>query len=112
MEKRKIKIKVNKKLEERCQKGYKTHPKRKTKKMFGRTYRNCVKAEGKVEEVYSDKQRRFMCAVSKQGADRPIHMEVGDMTMLPSYVLHKITPVTKGERWSLVTWIQDIKPFR
>ena len=30
---------------ERCQKGYKTHPKRKTKKMFGRTYRNCVKAE-------------------------------------------------------------------
>jgi predicted 2-oxoglutarate/Fe(II)-dependent dioxygenase YbiX len=34
------------------------------------------------------------------------------MTMFPSYVLHKITPVTKGERWSLVTWIQDIKPFR
>jgi hypothetical protein len=33
------------KLEERCQKGYKTHPKRKTKKMFGKTYRNCIKAE-------------------------------------------------------------------
>ena len=32
-------------LDERCQKGYKTHPTRKTKKMFGRTYRNCVKAE-------------------------------------------------------------------
>ncbi|MBL18242.1 MAG: hypothetical protein CMC82_00220 [Flavobacteriaceae bacterium] len=32
-------------LAERCQKGYKTHPKRKTKKMYGRTYRNCVKAE-------------------------------------------------------------------
>ena len=31
-------------LFERCQKGYKTHPTRKTKKMFGRTYRNCVKA--------------------------------------------------------------------
>jgi len=31
-------------LEERCQKGYKTHPKRKTKKMYGKTYRNCVKA--------------------------------------------------------------------
>ena len=29
-------------LEERCQKGYKTHPTRKTKKMFGKTYRNCV----------------------------------------------------------------------
>ena len=34
-----------KKVAERCQKGYKTHPTRKTKKMFGRTYRNCVKAE-------------------------------------------------------------------
>ena len=32
-------------LEERCQKGYKTHPTQKPKKMFGRTYRNCVKAE-------------------------------------------------------------------
>ena len=50
--------------------------------------------------------------VLKQGADRPIYMEAGDMVMFPSYVLHKITPVTKGERWSLVTWIQDIKPFR
>ena len=34
-------------LSERCQKGYKTHPTRKTKKMFGRTYRNCVKAKVK-----------------------------------------------------------------
>ena len=50
MEKRKIKIKLRKKLGERCQKGYKTHPKRKTKKMFGKTYRNCVKAEGQLEE--------------------------------------------------------------
>ena len=33
-------------LEERCQKGYKTHPTRKTKKMYGKTYRNCIKAEG------------------------------------------------------------------
>ena len=32
-------------LEERCQKGYKTHPTRKTKVMFGKKYRNCVKAE-------------------------------------------------------------------
>ena len=32
-------------VNERCQKGYKTHPTRKTKVMFGRRYRNCVKAE-------------------------------------------------------------------
>jgi len=46
-EKLKIKIKIRRNLGERCQKGYKTHPKRKTKKMFGKTYRNCVKAEAK-----------------------------------------------------------------
>ena len=36
---------VKQHIDERCQKGYKTHETRKTKKMFGRTYRNCVKAE-------------------------------------------------------------------
>jgi len=36
---------VKQQLEERCQKGYKTHETRKTKKMFGKTYRNCVKAD-------------------------------------------------------------------
>ena len=34
-------------LQERCQKGYKTHPTRKTKKMYGKTYRNCIKAKTK-----------------------------------------------------------------
>jgi len=43
-------------LDERCQKGYKTHPKRKTKKMFGRTYRNCVKAEGVEEDDILDEE--------------------------------------------------------
>jgi len=43
--KKKIKIKIRKNLGERCQKGYKTDEKRKTKKMFGKTYRNCVPAE-------------------------------------------------------------------
>ena len=32
-------------LDEKCQPGYMTHPTRKTKKMFGKTYRNCVKKE-------------------------------------------------------------------
>lgn len=39
-----IKEEIEKILLERCQKGYKTHPKRKTKKMYGRRYRNCIKA--------------------------------------------------------------------
>ena len=34
-----------KKVLEACQKGYMTHPTRKTKIMFGKRYRNCVKKE-------------------------------------------------------------------
>ena len=47
---------VKQQIEERCQKGYKTHEKRKTKKMFGRTYRNCVKAEAMTEEPESEEE--------------------------------------------------------
>ena len=50
-------------IEERCQKGYKTHEKRKTKKMYGKTYRNCVKAEGEELEEMST-----MSGGSVQGA--------------------------------------------
>ena len=41
---------VKQQIEECCQKGYKTHEKRKTKKMFGKQYRNCVKAEANLKE--------------------------------------------------------------
>ena len=41
---------VKQQIEERCEKGYKTHEKRKTKKMFGKQYRNCVKAEANLKE--------------------------------------------------------------
>ena len=37
---------------EACQKGYKTHPTRKTKIMFGKRYRNCIKAEEVNEYTY------------------------------------------------------------
>ena len=40
-----IKEELEQYLLERCQKGYKTHPTRKTKKMYGKTYRKCVIAD-------------------------------------------------------------------
>ena len=47
------------KIEEKCQKGYKTHEKRKTKKMFGKQYRNCVKAENlETEESLEEKKKK------------------------------------------------------
>ena len=38
-------------VDEACQKGYMTHPTRKTKVMFGKRYRNCVKKEGKKQHL-------------------------------------------------------------
>jgi PKHD-type hydroxylase len=37
--------------------------------------------------------------------------ERGMMTFFPSYVMHRVTPVTKGVRYSLVCWISG-PPFK
>jgi PKHD-type hydroxylase len=34
-----------------------------------------------------------------------MHKEQGTLIMFPSYTLHEVMPVTKGERNSLVTWV-------
>ena len=34
-----------------------------------------------------------------------INKESGMVVMFPSYTLHEVTPVTKGERYSLVAWV-------
>ena len=56
---------VKRQLDERCQKGYKTHEKRKTKKMFGKQYRNCVKAES--EEPAEGETLEERAAVPMEG---------------------------------------------
>jgi PKHD-type hydroxylase len=33
------------------------------------------------------------------------------MTLFPSFVLHRVTPVTKGTRYSLVAWVSG-PPFK
>jgi len=38
--------------------------------------------------------------------------EQGSINMFPSYMLHKVTPVTKGERWVVVSWINGTHRFR
>jgi len=47
-------------LEEACQKGYMTHPTRKTKIMFGKRYRNCVKKEGVDTTITLEQAGRIM----------------------------------------------------
>ena len=57
-------------LDERCQKGYVTHKTRKTKKMFGRTYRNCVKPKKKKRrKVRRESMIGLPSAMQKQAMD-------------------------------------------
>ena len=66
---------------EACQKGYKTHPKRKTKIMFGKRYRNCVKAE-----AISDKMSGIMTKLAKSlGIKSVVDMATGSGSL--SYFL-------------------------
>ena len=37
--------------------------------------------------------------------------EQGHVAVFPSYILHEVTPVTSGTRYSLVTWVTG-KPFK
>lgn len=36
----------------------------------------------------------------------------GGVILFPSYALHRVTPVTRGIRYSLVAWIVGAQPFR
>jgi PKHD-type hydroxylase len=36
----------------------------------------------------------------------------GTVTVFPSYALHRVLPITRGTRYSLVAWIVGSEPFR
>jgi PKHD-type hydroxylase len=40
------------------------------------------------------------------------NLELGDIIIFPSYLAHKVEPVTSGVRWALVGWILGDKHFR
>jgi PKHD-type hydroxylase len=43
--------------------------------------------------------------------ERIVPLEQGKMILFPSFILHKVTPVTRGERYMLVGWLRGEKPF-
>ena len=67
-----IKEEIEKVILERCQKGYKTHPTRKTKKMYGKTYRNCIKAnERQLTDAEYEKKKEIVLAIEKSNPGMP-----------------------------------------
>lgn len=43
---------------------------------------------------------------------REANQEVGSINMFPSYSLHRVKPITSGERWCLVIWIHGSSRFK
>ncbi len=52
-------------------------------------------------EDYEGGDLEFLCGGKPESASR----EKGAITFFPSWVMHRVTPVTKGTRYSLVAWI-------
>ena len=38
--------------------------------------------------------------------------EQGSISFFPSYLVHRVSPVTKGERWVIVVWVHGANRFR
>jgi PKHD-type hydroxylase len=41
-----------------------------------------------------------------------MHQGKGTITLFPSFMSHRVKPVTKGERWALVVWVHGTSRFR
>ena len=41
-----------------------------------------------------------------------VSKEQGAIVLFPAYILHRVKPVTRGERWALVGWVQGQDHFR
>lgn len=54
------------------------------------------------------------CDLEINNGDRIIRpsRDQGTIVMFPSYMLHRVTPITAGERWAVVGWVQGLHSFR
>jgi PKHD-type hydroxylase len=59
------------------------------------------------ESEYEGGELEFVTGCEKKHASK----KQGDVIVFPSYLLHKVNPITRGKRCSLVTWIGG-PPFR
>ena len=46
------------------------------------------------------------------GTHMQAYTEMGSITFFPSYMPHRVTPVTEGERWVIVVWVHGSSRFR
>jgi PKHD-type hydroxylase len=51
----------------------------------------------------------FQIVLAQENQAQTIEMKKGRIIAFPSFVLHRVTPVTKGERKSIVVWVEGPK---
>jgi PKHD-type hydroxylase len=45
--------------------------------------------------------------IAEDGGERHIRLEAGDCFVYPASTLHRVNPVTRGERWAVVGWVRS-----
>ena len=50
--------------------------------------------------------------INNNGVEIKAVDEQGSITFFPSYLLHRVSPVTKGERWVIVVWVHGPNRFK
>tara|TARA_R100000234_G_scaffold112647_1_gene86475 strand:+ start:112 stop:795 length:684 start_codon:yes stop_codon:yes gene_type:complete len=95
------KSEVKEELDERCQKGYKTHETRKTKTMYGKTYRNCVKAEQlELDEKKKKRKKKKRRKAAKKKDDRCTRIAKRKYDVWPSaYASGAVVRCRAGKIW-------------
>lgn len=50
--------------------------------------------------------------INSNGQDILVTRERGAINLFPSYSMHRVSPMERGERWALVIWVHGTKRFR
>jgi predicted 2-oxoglutarate/Fe(II)-dependent dioxygenase YbiX len=44
--------------------------------------------------------------------ENKIDLDIGDVALFPSFVMHRASIVESGARWSLVLWLNGVRPLK
>jgi PKHD-type hydroxylase len=48
----------------------------------------------------------------RESLENKVHLDVGDVVVFSSFVMHRALMVDSGTRWSLVLWLNGLRPLR
>jgi predicted 2-oxoglutarate/Fe(II)-dependent dioxygenase YbiX len=47
-----------------------------------------------------------------ESIENKVDLDVGDVVVFPSFVMHRASLIESGTRWSLVLWLNGTRPLR